>query len=77
MIITELSVQCALKDVFIISSLGCSTGVVRLVGSTYTYQGRVEICVNNTWGTVCDDFFDSSDARVVCHQLGYSSGNIY
>ena len=57
--------------------LGCTTGVVRLVGSSYTYRGRVEICVNNTWGTVCDDGFDSSDARVVCRQLGYSSGNIY
>ena len=63
------------SDMFI--SLGCTTGVVRLVGSNYTYQGRVEICVNNTWGTVCDDDFGSSDARVVCRQLGYSSGNIY
>ena len=57
--------------------LGCTTGVIRLVGSNYTNQGGVEICVNNTWGTVCDDDFDSSDARVVCRQLGYSSGNIY
>ena len=62
---------------FILSPLGCTTGVVRLVGSSYTYQGRVEICINNTWGTVCDDKFGSSNARVVCHQLGYSSGNTY
>ena len=62
---------------FISFPLGCTTGVVRLTGSSYTYEGRVEICVNNTWGTVCDDGFDSSDARVVCRQLGYSSGNIY
>ena len=60
-----------------LSSLGCTTGVIRLVGSNFTDQGRVEICVNNTWGTICDNYFDSSDARVVCRQLGYSSGNIY
>ena len=63
--------------IFILSPLGCTTGIVRLAGSSYTNRGRVELCVNNTWGTVCDDVFDSSDARVVCNQLGYSSGNIY
>ena len=57
--------------------LGCTTGVVRLVDGGYTYRGRVEICVNNTWGTVCDDGFRTNDARVICRQLGHSSGNIY
>ena len=64
-------------SVLFVLPLGCTTGVVRLTDSSYTNRGRVEICVNNTWGTVCDDDFDSSDARVVCRQLGYSSGNIY
>ena len=62
---------------FISFPLGCTTGIVRLAGSSNAYEGRVEICVNNTWGTVCDDDFERSEARVVCRQLGYSSGNIY
>ena len=41
------------------------------MNGTTTNQGRVEVCIGYTWGTVCDHGFYSSDARVVCHQLGY------
>ena len=44
-------------------------GAVRLVGGT-VYQGRLEVCANGYWGTVCNDRFDINAARIVCLQLG-------
>ena len=46
---------------------------MRLKGSNIPNEGRVEICMNNVWGTVCDDSWSSIDATVVCRQLGYST----
>ena len=48
----------------------CTQGAIRLQGGTST-QGRVEICNNNVWGTVCDDFWGTPDAQVACRQLGF------
>ncbi len=50
--------------------------MVRLRDGPTPLQGRVEICKNNTWGTVCDDGWNNLDAKVACRQLGYSSTGI-
>lgn len=53
----------------------CETGEVRLVGGTTILEGRVEVCINETWGTVCDQMWSSRDANVACRQLGFQPTN--
>ena len=52
----------------------CTNGTVRLVNGSLDSAGRVEICINGVWGTVCGQWYNWSEneARVVCRQLGYS-----
>ena len=53
--------------------VGCTDFDIRLVnGNTVDpLEGRVEVCINNAWGTVCDTGFSVNDAEVICSQLGH------
>ena len=51
----------------------CTQGSIRLQGvADSSSTGRVEICNDNIWGTICNDRWDSLGARAACIQLGYS-----
>ena len=54
----------------------CSEGDVRLEEGSNEYEGRVEICINQVWGTICSGsswsgYWGVADGRVVCRQLGH------
>ena len=49
----------------------CTEGDVRLVGGSTHYEGRVEVCVNRAWGSVCAySQWSSQDAKIVCNNIG-------
>ena len=59
----------------------CTSGEARLYPYTdglSSREGRLEICLNKAWGTVCNTMFDILDAEVACSQVaGFSGQGLY
>ena len=69
--------QCFCKSIsttIILGDSNCRDGEIRLVGRQSQNQGMIEICFGGVWGTICEDGWDDSDARVACQELGYIHG---
>ena len=45
---------------------GCVTGQTRLTNGPGFYEGRLEVCMENRWQSVCEEGFDMTDAVSVC-----------
>ena len=46
-------------------------------GSTDGHAGRVEICFQGSWGSVCWTTWDRRETEVVCRQLGFENTGMY
>lgn len=55
----------------------CTSGEIRLADGRNNYEGRVEVCYDGRWGTVCDDDWDDREAAVVCRQIGLTEQGLY
>ena len=53
---------------------GCFDGAVRLVNGSSFYEGRLEVCANNQWLSVCGAGFDTAAASEVCSGLLLGGG---
>ena len=49
----------------------CYYGEIRLVGGENEMEGRVKMCINNRWGTVCNSEWSPAHTKVVCRSLGF------
>ena len=55
-----------------IGGTNCTYGDVRLADYRYSRsEGRVEVCYNGEWGSVCSHGWSGVESTAVCKQLGY------
>ena len=68
-------ILCLITDAAGFEQDNCTDGELRFSGVNRRSirEGRLEICINNAWGTVCDTLFAEDDAMVVCNQIGFST----
>ena len=54
------------------SEAGCTPGELRLVNGSTPAEGRIEMCLDDVWGTLCGIIWIEIDSIVACRQLGYN-----
>ena len=87
---TKVSLQLSLRDYPIAAVLcqgganqsnnlnKCISGEVRLANSSNNIEGRVEICTEGMWVSVCDRYWGIAETRAFCKQLlGHPAKGIF
>ena len=59
------------NDFTLVNAVSCDDGDLRLVGGETEYEGLLEVCFSQRWGTVNGDGWSASDTQVACRQLGF------
>lgn len=49
----------------------CTDYDVRFQDGSNNY-GRLEVCLFQEWGSICDDGWDRRDARTICRQRNFN-----
>ena len=73
-----LLVRCWFMDfrhITFLDNRTCNLGDIRVVDGDTDFSGRLEVCIGDDWGTVCNlfGFWGEEEANVACSQLGYAS----
>ena len=57
--------------ILLIITADCIDGEVRLMEGEFEWEGRLEVCFGQRWGTVSSDGWTETNSQVVCNDLGY------
>ena len=57
-------------------TVACMDDALRLSDGRNELEGRVEVCMDGVWGTVCNDLWSMENTAVVCNQLGFGKWNL-
>ena len=54
----------------------CTGGAVRLIDGVLEHEGRVEVCINGVWGSICGNGWNAIDGYVLCKELGFDDSGL-
>ena len=49
---------------------------MRLADGVLAQEGRVEVCVNGVWGSICGTGWNTIDGYVLCKEAGFDDAGL-